>query len=172
MTGNGIWRCGAPGEGGTGSAVIGGMNTVDDSDERGIPDRAKEYFASDLPTSELTPADVPAVNASLDPIISFAYTLNGYWVAGSFRRCAEIAEALDWDSVEELRIATFFDLLVAHHVGDEFGGAVLRRLVGRVGELVGMGAAELDKQVFLVHMYECRWTTALPDTDTHLLTFR
>lgn len=61
---------------------------------------------------------MPAADGPLDPIISFAYRLNGYWVAGSFRRCAEIAEAPDWDSVEELRIAMFFDVRAAHHVGE------------------------------------------------------
>lgn len=113
-----------------------------DREEPEIPDSAKEYFGPYLPTSELTPADVPAADGPLDPIISFAYTLNGYWVAGSVGRCAEIAKAPDWDSVEELRIAMFFDLRVAHHVGEDFGGAVLRRLVGRVGELVGAQSAQ------------------------------
>ncbi len=113
-----------------------------DYDGPEVPDRAKEYFAPYLPTSELTPADVPAADGPLDPIISFAYTLNGYWVAGSFQRCADFAEAPDWDSVEELRIAMFFSVRAAHHVGDEFGGAVLRRLVGRVGELVGAQLAQ------------------------------
>ena len=55
-----------------------------DYDGPEVPDRAKEYFAPYLPTSELTPADVPAAGGPLDAIISFAYTLNGYWVAGRF----------------------------------------------------------------------------------------
>jgi hypothetical protein len=85
---------------------------------------------------------VPAADGPLDPIISFAYTLNGYWVAGSLRRCAEIAEAPDWDSVEELRIAMFFSVRAARHVGEEVGGAALRRLVGRVWELMGAQSAQ------------------------------
>ena len=119
-----------------------GGGGVDYSDEPEIPDRAKEYFGPYIPTSELTPADVPAADGPLDPIISFAYTMNGYWVTGSFRRCAEIAMAPDWDSVEELRIAMFFDLRAAHHAGDGIEGAILRRLVGRVGELVGAQSAQ------------------------------
>jgi hypothetical protein len=74
---------------------------------------------------------VPAADGPLDPIISFAYRLNGYWVAGPFQRCEEIAEAPNWDSMEELRIAKSFSVRPAWHVGEEFGGAVLRRLVGR-----------------------------------------
>jgi hypothetical protein len=99
------------------------------NNEPEIPDRAKEYFGPYLPTSELTPADVPVADGPLDPIISFAYTLNGYWVTGSFQRCAEIAKAPDWDSVEELRIAMF----------SAFGrrGMLGSSLEGRVGGVAG-----------------------------------
>ncbi len=112
-----------------------GIEHDDDGPE--IPDSAKEYFGPYLPTSELTPPDIPAADGPLGPIISFAYTMNGYWAAGSFNRCADIADAPDWDSVAELRIAMFFSVRAARHAGEEFGGAVLRKLVRRIGELVG-----------------------------------
>lgn len=96
-------------------------------------------FGTEIASDDLTPADIPGPDASEDELHGFAYTLNGYRVAGSVGRCGEIALSPNHESIDELRIAMFFHLRMLHHTNqgfDDFDAEHLRRLTGRIRELV------------------------------------
>jgi hypothetical protein len=56
-----------------------------------------------IPNERLTLRDVPSEGASWYDISDFALSYNGYAEAGSFERCAEIANARRNDSLDDLR---------------------------------------------------------------------
>lgn len=58
--------------------------------------------------SHLTLETLPEPDADLGEIIWFAQKINGYELAGSFERTADIARNPDPNSQTELRIALFF----------------------------------------------------------------
>ncbi len=64
-------------------------------------------------------SDVPEADASSGVISRFAHQIDGYGLAGSFERCAEISGNPDPDSIEELRIALFFHYRSRRHTGEE-----------------------------------------------------
>ncbi len=74
--------------------------------------------AKTIPTAQLKVSDVPAHDADIEDILRFAYTFDGYRHWGSFSRCAEIANARDHDSLDELRTCLFFEARRWRHFGD------------------------------------------------------
>lgn len=68
---------------------------------------------------ELTLADVPGPDASLDEIWLFALTFDGYGHCGSFGDCAEIANARRHDSLTNIRVCLFFEQRRWRHFGTE-----------------------------------------------------
>jgi hypothetical protein len=97
-----------------------------------------------IPTAELRAADVPVRDASLDALIEFAHTFDGYKQWGSFERCAEIANARDHSSLDQLRTCLFFEARRWRHFGEEPDAAAesyWRDLVSAIrGELQGRPA--------------------------------
>lgn len=66
---------------------------------------------------DLRPADLPGEQASLQDLISFAHSFNGYAHWGSLERCAEIANAKDHSSLDSLRTCLFFEARRWRHYG-------------------------------------------------------
>jgi hypothetical protein len=64
-------------------------------------------------------ADIPSPNASLDELIVFAHTFDGYKAWGSFEKCAAIANARDHSTLDALRTCLFFEARRWRHMGDD-----------------------------------------------------
>lgn len=71
-----------------------------------------------IPTDQLESSDVPPDNAELEDLFRFAYTFDGYQHWGSFSRCAEIANARDYGTLDKLRTCLFFEARRWRHFGD------------------------------------------------------
>ena len=90
-------------------------------------------------------SDVPKGDADYGAINKFAHRIDGYEVAGSFERCAEISRNPDRDSVDELHIALFFHYRARRHSGEEETDRDLeyvRGLVTRIRKLLTSPTAE------------------------------
>jgi hypothetical protein len=72
-----------------------------------------------ISNADLTLEIVPDPDAPLDRISEFAATFDGYRHWGSFKKCAEIANAERHDSLTNLRSCLFFEWRRWHHFGDE-----------------------------------------------------
>ena len=89
---------------------------------------------------ELDLSQVPHPDANYSDIRTFAHRIDGYTVAGSFDRCAQIARDPDQDSIVELRIALFFHFRAMRHTGEEETKqdiAFVRGIVRRISKLIG-----------------------------------
>jgi hypothetical protein len=97
--------------------------------------------------ADLSPQDVPALDADWNSIASFALTFDGYDYWGSFKACGEVANAAAVafiehralpDSLTELRTCLFFEQRRAQHVGvpDSETMEYLRALVEAIREKV------------------------------------
>ncbi len=98
-----------------------------------------------MSSTNLKLSDVPGDHASVGQLIGFACSMNGYEVAGGFHECADIAEAPNRNSVDELRIAMFFHLRAIRHGGqemDEGDVKLLRDHTSRIRELLIEGGNE------------------------------
>ncbi|MEI7970787.1 MAG: hypothetical protein WCJ69_17560 [Betaproteobacteria bacterium] len=92
-----------------------------------------------IPNKNLRIQNIPADTASIDALESFAMTYNGYAECGSFERCADIANARDHGSLENLRTCLFFEIRRWHHFGsfpDAEAEAYLREVVARIRRIV------------------------------------
>jgi hypothetical protein len=86
-------------------------------------------------TSQLTAGQIPPDTAGLDDLITFAHTFDGYQHAGSFERCARIANDQVFRSTDDLRAALFFEVSKWRHFGqdpDLESLAYWRSLVSRI----------------------------------------
>jgi hypothetical protein len=84
-------------------------------------------------------SQVPQADADYGVINRFAHRIDGYGLAGSFERCAEIARNPNMDSVEELHIALFYHYRAARHTGEpetEGDIAYVRGLVTHMRQLL------------------------------------
>lgn len=94
---------------------------------------------SPIASAELRPIDVPAAEASIDALIDFAHTFDGFKHWGSFERCAEIANDRDHGSLDKLRTCLFFEARRWRHYGedpDAEAEAYWRELVSAIREAV------------------------------------
>lgn len=88
-----------------------------------------------ISTIELRANQIPTRQADLDELIKFAHTFDGFEHAGSFERCAEIANKKVFRSTDDLRAALFFEARRWRHAGEDPDGEALaywRRLVSKV----------------------------------------
>ena len=84
-------------------------------------------------------SEIPAVSAGMGEICEFSNTMNGYEVAGSFEKCAEIEASPRSDSIEEFRISIFFFFRSLRQRVDsesEEESALVRSTIGRIRDLV------------------------------------
>ena len=84
----------------------------------------------------LTLEDVPQPDADLSEITRFAYRMNGYEVAGSFERTADIAENPDPNSLTELRIALFFCARARRFCETPGDSPEMRKLIRQIRSLL------------------------------------
>lgn len=88
---------------------------------------------------DLTLADVPPVDASMDTICDFAHTFDGYEYWGSFTICAEVANARRHATLSEVRTCLFFEHRRERHTGDPIEGQeeiYVRSLIERIRAMV------------------------------------
>ena len=88
---------------------------------------------------ELTLADLPDEDATLDELLEFAGSFDGYRAAGGIHECAAIAQAPKEDSITQLRIAMFFSARAMRHCGDDFEAddlAVFRDYVSKIRDVL------------------------------------
>lgn len=71
---------------------------------------------------DLTLADVPPADASMDIICHFAHTFEGYKHWGSFNACADVANAQRHGTLSELRTCLFFEFRRERHTGEPIEG--------------------------------------------------
>ena len=90
----------------------------------------------------LTLDDVPLPDAHLFDIIRFAQRINGYEIAGSFAKAAEIAESPDPNDIMELWIALFFCARARRHSGTEGDSPTMRELVKQIRVLLAEHGSE------------------------------
>lgn len=99
-----------------------------------------------IPSDELTPADIPAPDASWSEICKFAHTCDGYELAGDNRGDEGAAARIANDrtrpkSLDELRISLFFEFRADHFGFRDFAGSpdgvYVRRLVEDIRAAVG-----------------------------------
>ena len=75
---------------------------------------------------------------------AFAHTFAGYEACGSFERCAEIANAEDHSSLDNLRSCLFFEARRWHHVGEDLDAedeAYWRLIVAKIRRIVEQRAS-------------------------------
>jgi len=84
----------------------------------------------------LTLEDVPQPDADLSEITWFAHRMNGYDVAGSFERTADIARNPDPNSQTELRIALFFCARARRHSETPGDSPEMRKLIRQLRSLL------------------------------------
>lgn len=88
-----------------------------------------------IETSQLRAGQVPPDAADIDDLITFAHTFDGFQHAGSFERCARLANDRIFRSTDDLRAALFFEVRKWRHFGqdpDPESLAYWRSLVSRV----------------------------------------
>ena len=88
-----------------------------------------------ISSEDLRPTDVPADEAPLSALMDFAHTFDGYKECGSFERCAEIANAKDHTTLDNLRTCLFFEARRWRHFGedpDEESEAYWRQVVALI----------------------------------------
>jgi hypothetical protein len=72
-----------------------------------------------LSTPALLSSQIPGDDAEWDEIADFARTFNAYEHCGSFARCADIANARQADTLEDLRTCLFFEQRRWRHFGED-----------------------------------------------------
>ncbi len=82
--------------------------------------------------ADLKLEDIPLPTADISEIFSFAHSINGYEVTGSFEETASIANNPDPNSLFELRIALFFSARAFRHVGLHEDCPEMRQLVAQI----------------------------------------
>ena len=87
-------------------------------------------------STHLTLESVPFPDANLSDIIRFAQRINGYEIAGSFAKAAEIAENPDPNDIMALWIALFFCARARRHSGTEGDSPTMRDLVRQIRDLL------------------------------------
>ena len=87
-------------------------------------------------STHLTLEDVPLPDGHVFDIIRFAQRINGYEIAGSFAKAADIAENPDPNDIKELWIALFFCARARRHSGTEGDSPAMRELVTRIRGLL------------------------------------
>lgn len=80
--------------------------------------------------------DVPQPDADVSEITWFAQRVNGYELAGSFERTADIARNPDSNSLTELRIALFFCARARRHSETQGDSPEMRQLVRQIRALL------------------------------------
>ena len=88
---------------------------------------------------DLRLSDIPAVDAPIDVIFSFALTFNGY-AQGGFDACVEIARKRLHGSLSELRTCLFFEQRCYRHAGeipDVQAQVYIRSLIGKIRDQLG-----------------------------------
>lgn len=88
-----------------------------------------------ISTEDLMPNTIPVDSCRIGEIIKFAHTFDGFKYAGSFERCAEIANKRVFRSTNDLRAALFFEVRRWRHAGedpDAEASAYWRMLVARI----------------------------------------
>lgn len=71
-----------------------------------------------ISTAKLVIDHLPEVDASVEELIQFAHTFNGYARWGSFERCAEVANAREHSTIDTLRTCLFFEARRWRHSGE------------------------------------------------------
>jgi hypothetical protein len=110
-----------------------------------VAKRVGEYGEGTIPNDRLSLANVPGPDASWYEIGDFALTYNGYEECGSFERCAEIANARQNESLDDLRACLFFEQRRFRHSGWPPEGEDLeyiRGLVKQIRERLGRKPAD------------------------------
>lgn len=70
-----------------------------------------------IPNTKLVLERIPDPEADFSDWPSFAHTINGYEVAGSFEACADLANRNTARTLTELRCALFFEARRDRHCG-------------------------------------------------------
>lgn len=108
----------------------------------GASDRDRFRAPPEIPTSALTVAMIPADDAPWQRIATFALSFDGYEYAGSFERCADIADGPMPSDVNDLRAALFFEQRRWRHFGEEPDPCALahiRAILARLREQLAAG---------------------------------
>jgi hypothetical protein len=71
-----------------------------------------------ISTAKLEVKHLPPDDASVDVLIQFAHTFDGYARWGSSAKCAEIANARDHSTIDKIRTCLFFDARGWRHAGE------------------------------------------------------
>ena len=71
-----------------------------------------------ISTAKLEVKHLPPDDASVDVLIQFAHTFDGYARCGSSAKCAEIANARDHSTIDRLRTCLFFEARRWRHFGE------------------------------------------------------
>ena len=71
-----------------------------------------------ISTAKLEVKHLPPDDASVDVLIQFAHTFDGYARWGSSAKCAEIANARDHSTIDRLRTCLFFEARRWRHFGE------------------------------------------------------
>lgn len=90
----------------------------------------------EITNDDLRATDLPGDDASLQELISFAHTFNGYARWGSLERCAEVK---DHSSLDNLRTCLFFEARRWRHYGTDPDPETLaywRLLVSKIRQFV------------------------------------
>ena len=89
----------------------------------------------EISNTALRLANIPGPNSDWDEIGEFALTFDGYKVSGSFKKCADIANAQQHNSLTELRTCLFFEQRRWRHFGyepDEESMQYIRELIEKI----------------------------------------
>lgn len=92
-----------------------------------------------ISTAKLEVNQIPQDDVSVDGLIQFAHTFDGYACWGSFERCAEIANTHDHSTIDALRTCLFFEARRWRHFGETPDDEALfywRKLVKDIRALV------------------------------------
>ena len=98
-----------------------------------------------IANTELSMADIPAVDADWETICEFSRSFNGYVVHGSQENCAEIANARRGDSLTDLRTCLFYERIRWRYRGDEPDDETMkyiRGLVEKISDCVALGQTD------------------------------
>lgn len=71
-----------------------------------------------ISTAQLEVKHLPRDDATVDVLIRFAHTFDGYARWGSHSKCAEIANARDHSTIDKLRTCLFFEARRWRHFGE------------------------------------------------------
>jgi hypothetical protein len=98
-----------------------------------------------IPNDALRLDALPPPDADWPEVWRLADTFNGYKHWGSFKRCAEVANARRDSTLTDLRTCLFFECRRWHHYGDdpdEEDAPYIRGLVEKIREMVAAGRVD------------------------------